>query len=254
DSVTTLTNLADTWHHLGDYTLANDLFAEAVSRFRNNGNRGSEGTCLSSYALLAVAESDFPRAASMLLESTRLVMEMGEQFTITENADLLAEIATAQGKYVAAIELLAGSDTLRRELGSAPKPVKQAQLARINQVLKRNVNDSLYRHHWLVGADLDLVALSRRIAIVARDIIGPKQIQPLLTEPRDATPAPSHSLTTRELQVLRLLTQGLSTREISEALYISPRTATTHINNIFGKLEVSSRAAAVAYAMRSGLA
>jgi len=257
DSVTiptTLTNLADTWHHLGDYTLANDLFAEVVGRFRNNGNRGSEGTCLSSYALLAVAESDFPRAASMLLESTRLVMEMGEQFTITENADLLAEIATAQGKYVAAIELLAGSDTLRRALGSAPKPVKQAQLARINQVLKRNVNDSLYRHHWLVGADLDLVALSRRISIVARDIIGPKQIQPLLTEPTDATPAPSHSLTTRELQVLRLLTQGLSTREISEALYISPRTATTHINNIFGKLEVSSRAAAVAYAMRSGLA
>jgi DNA-binding CsgD family transcriptional regulator len=233
--------------------LANDLFAEAVARFRHNGNRGSEGTCLSSYALLAVAEVDFPRAASMILESTRLVTEMGEQFTITENADLLAEIGAALGKYVSAIELLAGSDRLRRELGSAPKPVKQAQLARIDQVLKQHVNSRLYRHHWLVGAELDLAALSRRIAIVARDIIGPKQLQPSLTEAPGPATDPGHNLTARELEVLRLLTQGRSTREISEALYISPRTATTHINNIFGKLEVSSRAAAVGYAMRTGL-
>ncbi|MDQ3524721.1 MAG: response regulator transcription factor [Chloroflexota bacterium] len=63
----------------------------------------------------------------------------------------------------------------------------------------------------------------------------------------------SHNLTSRENEVLRLLAQGNSTREIAEALFISPRTAATHITNILGKLDVSSRTAAVAYAMRTGL-
>ena len=63
----------------------------------------------------------------------------------------------------------------------------------------------------------------------------------------------THNLTNRELEILRLLTQGQSTREISDTLFISPRTTTTHINNIFGKLDVSSRSAAVAYAMRNNL-
>ncbi|MBA3275431.1 MAG: response regulator transcription factor, partial [Chloroflexia bacterium] len=46
---------------------------------------------------------------------------------------------------------------------------------------------------------------------------------------------------------------GKSTREISDSLFISPRTTTTHINNILGKIDVTSRAAAVAWAMRTGL-
>lgn len=248
---TTLTNLADTWHRLGDFTLANDLFAEAVTRFRNNGNKGNEGTCLSSYALLAFAEKDFIRAASMILESTRLVIEMGEQFTISENADLLAEICTARGNYMAAVEILAASEALRQALGSKPKPFKQAQLLRISQALRQSVSEEVYTHHWRLGAKLDLAALSRRITIVSREIIGTRQPKPTLPEPE--APDLGHNLTNRELEVLRLLAQGRSTREISDTLFISPRTTTTHINNIFGKLEVSSRTAAVAYVMRAGL-
>jgi DNA-binding CsgD family transcriptional regulator len=53
--------------------------------------------------------------------------------------------------------------------------------------------------------------------------------------------------------VLTLLAQGHSTQEIADQLFVSPRTAATHINNIIGKLEVNSRTAAVAYAMRIGL-
>jgi DNA-binding CsgD family transcriptional regulator len=53
--------------------------------------------------------------------------------------------------------------------------------------------------------------------------------------------------------VLTLLAQGNSTQQIADQLFVSPRTAATHINNILGKLEVNSRTAAVAYAMRIGL-
>jgi NarL family two-component system response regulator LiaR len=62
-----------------------------------------------------------------------------------------------------------------------------------------------------------------------------------------------HNLTAREIEILRLLAQGQSTRDISEALYISPRTTATHVTNILGKLGLTSRTAAVAYAMRTGL-
>ena len=53
--------------------------------------------------------------------------------------------------------------------------------------------------------------------------------------------------------MLRLLVEGCSDREIAEALFISPRTAQAHVAHIFTKLNVSTRAAAVATALQAGL-
>ena len=60
-------------------------------------------------------------------------------------------------------------------------------------------------------------------------------------------------LSDRELDVLRLVAAGYSSREVADALFISPRTATTHVEHILTKLGVNSRSAAVAVAMREGL-
>lgn len=60
-------------------------------------------------------------------------------------------------------------------------------------------------------------------------------------------------LTRRELEVLRLVAEGHTDREVAEALIISPRTVNRHLGNIFVKLDVPGRAAAVAYAIRQGL-
>jgi DNA-binding NarL/FixJ family response regulator len=57
-------------------------------------------------------------------------------------------------------------------------------------------------------------------------------------------------LTPRELEVLRSLTEGLSTREICDRLLISPSTLRTHVQNIMGKLRVHSKLEAVAVALR----
>ena len=64
---------------------------------------------------------------------------------------------------------------------------------------------------------------------------------------------PAHGLTDRELEVLRLVAEGRSNREIAEALTISEHTAARHLQNIFAKLRVSSRTAAVAFAFEHGL-
>jgi DNA-binding CsgD family transcriptional regulator/tetratricopeptide (TPR) repeat protein len=60
-------------------------------------------------------------------------------------------------------------------------------------------------------------------------------------------------LTQRELEVLRLVAEGHTDREVADTLVISPRTVNRHLSNIFVKLNVPGRAAAVAYAIRQSL-
>ena len=60
-------------------------------------------------------------------------------------------------------------------------------------------------------------------------------------------------LTAREVEVLRLVAQGLTDAHIAEQLVISPRTVNTHLTSIYGKIQVSSRSAATRYAIEHHL-
>jgi DNA-binding NarL/FixJ family response regulator len=66
-------------------------------------------------------------------------------------------------------------------------------------------------------------------------------------------PDNSSKLSARELEVLRLLATGATNRMVADQLFLSERTVARHVSNIFGKLDVSSRAAATAYAYEHGL-
>ena len=61
-------------------------------------------------------------------------------------------------------------------------------------------------------------------------------------------------LSAREREVLSLVAAGRTNREIAEALYISPKTASVHVSNILAKLGVSGRVEAAGVAHRLGLA
>ena len=60
-------------------------------------------------------------------------------------------------------------------------------------------------------------------------------------------------LTDREVEVLRLIARGRSNRQVAEQLVISPKTVGRHVENLYAKLGVSSRAAAAVRAMEHGL-
>ena len=67
-------------------------------------------------------------------------------------------------------------------------------------------------------------------------------------------PAEAHGLTSRELEVLRLVAKGLTNRDIADQLVVSVRTVDSHVSNLFTKLGVTNRAAATAYAHQHDLA
>jgi NarL family two-component system response regulator LiaR len=74
-----------------------------------------------------------------------------------------------------------------------------------------------------------------------------------LQEPTEPPPA-EHSLTAREVTVLRLVARGLTNQEIADELMISEWTVRTHVSNILDKLHVANRTQATLYALREGLA
>jgi DNA-binding NarL/FixJ family response regulator len=98
-------------------------------------------------------------------------------------------------------------------------------------------------------ADLELEAAHETFARLGA---APElaRVESLARRPADRR---AHGLTTRELEVLRLLATGKSNREIAAALVISDHTVRRHVQNTFVKLGVSSRAAATAFAFRHGL-
>ena len=80
-----------------------------------------------------------------------------------------------------------------------------------------------------------------------------RQVLEELARPPDRPPTPD-PLTPREMEVLRLLAQGLENQEIAERLVIAEATVRTHVSNITGKLHVASRTQAALYALREGIA
>lgn len=74
-----------------------------------------------------------------------------------------------------------------------------------------------------------------------------------LNKPPDLPPT-EDPLTAREVEVLKLVAEGLSNHEIADQLYISPRTVGVHVGHILDKLHLANRTQAALYALREGLA
>ncbi len=98
---------------------------------------------------------------------------------------------------------------------------------------------------FAAGAEMDL----DHAAAFART-----QIRSIRQERAGSSPAwPPGGLTRRELEVLRLVTEGLTTREVGERLFISAKTADRHIQNIYTKIGTSTRATATRWAVDHGV-
>jgi len=91
-----------------------------------------------------------------------------------------------------------------------------------------------------------------RDAVSGRSTLSPEAARVLAQATRPTT-QPSSGLTERESEVLNLVAQGRSNQQIADALVVSLATVKAHISNILGKLQVSSRTEAIAYAIKHKL-
>jgi len=97
------------------------------------------------------------------------------------------------------------------------------------------------------------LATAIRAAFEGQPTLAPEATQALIDASSDRRPEPDYDLTPREREVLALIVGGLSNAEIAEELVIGLSTVKFHVSSIFSKLEVSSRAEAIALAWQRNL-
>jgi DNA-binding NarL/FixJ family response regulator len=112
--------------------------------------------------------------------------------------------------------------------------------------------------YLLKDSSIDEVAQAIRVVADGQSLISPSMAIKLLDEFKqmsrpDRQQVPTPKLTDRELEVLKLVAQGLSNREIAKRLFISENTVKNHVRNILEKLQLHSRMEAVMYAVREKL-
>jgi DNA-binding NarL/FixJ family response regulator len=150
----------------------------------------------------------------------------------------------------------------------AARSISQAvPAARILMLTVSDDEDDLYEAikagangYLLKEISIEEVASAIRSVVTGQSLISPSMASKLLTEftalakradERQSMPSPR--LTDRELEVLKLVAQGMSNREIAGELFISENTVKNHVRNILEKLHLHSRMEAVVYAVREKL-
>jgi NarL family two-component system response regulator LiaR len=106
--------------------------------------------------------------------------------------------------------------------------------------------------YLLKNVTSDELAAAIRAASLGKSTLSPEAARVLVQATRP-TEQPWHELTEREMEVLNFVVQGQSNRQIADAMFISVATVKAHVSNILSKLQVSSRAEAIAYAIKHKL-
>lgn len=212
--------------------------AAAVRRaLAQESNRLTRAKLLSAQVEIGVASGDVGSALAAAEELGAIAAAYG-------STALQAAAAFARGRVELAVDQVPfalASLRLAWELWQgADCPFEAAEARRALGIACRAAGDG-------EGAEL---AFSSSLAVFER--LG-ATVESARTSELMSARRPVAGLTAREVEVLRLVAAGKSNREIAAELYLSVKTIARHLSNIFGKIDVSSRAAATAFAYEQGL-
>ena len=196
-------------------------------------------------ALTTTDLGDYDRAIALFHESLSLAQVRGNLSDVIDGIEGLARVAATTGQAASAARLFGSTDALREELATPFGPTELAYLEPIMKALRAALGADGFSTAWEKGR-----SLSRQDAIEAALAV---RVEPAMSEPSTAGGRPAaHGLTEREREVLRLVAEGLSDKEIGAVMSISPQTVTKHVGNLLRKLDVPSRTAAAILAVRHG--
>jgi predicted ATPase/DNA-binding CsgD family transcriptional regulator len=186
--------------------------------------------------LLGIVEwqlGDLPAADEKLKEAVRTHDAIGHRWGMVTSLEGLAWVAGSSGRLERASLLLGAAAALWQEEGVPLVPYWQPHHDGCAAAARAGLGEPRYRVHWEEGHALDR---QRQVAAALEEAILTGPAAAVVTSESDAS-----GLTARELEVARLVAQGLSNPAIAEALFISPATAKTHVSHILGKLSLESR-------------
>lgn len=232
-----------------DVATARSLLGEGLVLFKQMEHR--EGIVWVLYVLgkVATVESDHPGAHLCYEESLTLARQLGDKELIAACLEGLASVIVAQETPLAsypqetplystrwAALLWGAAESLREASGIPILPIDRAGYARSVATAHIQLGEENFATTWAEGR-----AMSPEQALAAQGTILPTSMV--------APPTHSDGLTTREVEVLRLVAMGLTSSQIAAKLTLSLLTVNTHVRTIYSKLGVTSRSAATRYAL-----
>jgi predicted ATPase/DNA-binding CsgD family transcriptional regulator len=223
-------------HCEDDQDRAERLLTRSLPGLEEIGDRWRIARTLYGLSFVSSSRGSCAIARAQGAQAVRVAAEVGDRLLLS---CCLAALADAQpaGDYVAAVRMLSAAERIRAGIGAPwPAPVAAAASRRL---------------------DLARTALGEADLASAKAAGATMSVQQALTlghPTAPATPADAlEELTSRELEVLRLVAGGGTDAEIAEALVVSVRTVHSHLRSVYRKLGVSSRSSATSYAYEHGL-
>jgi DNA-binding CsgD family transcriptional regulator len=227
--------------------MAYDLAQESLAIYREMDDKWYIAALLHILALVEVQRSDLRAARSCYVESLALAQELGEKWLIPFNLEGLAGVLATQGHLRWAAQLWGAAEVLREGTAFPLPPVVRPIYEQAVTTARTQLGEPAFAGAWQEGR---MMTPEQALAAQVAATIPPPTPAGSLPTPLTKTSLTSPTgLTAREVEVLRLVAQGLSDAQVAEQLVISPRTVNWHLTSIYSKIQVSSRSAATRYAI-----
>ena len=228
-------------HKQGDQARRDLLYGQALAGFRSSENNYGAAVTLMNMARVARDRREMNRAAALYAEALTNCLGRGDRVNSAHCLRGLGIVAAQTGQSTCAVRLLGADQALRDAIGFG-EPRSQTHRSVLAE-LRQALGDFEFQRAWSSGCALGLAEAATEALAVSEH---------LQATSANKTSA-AFGLTNRELEVLQLLASGQSNAEIADALFISQRTVTTHVTNLFSKLGVANRTEAADLAHRRDL-
>src|SRR6266581_4508061 len=232
----------------GDVARACSLLEESLVVFTEAGERGRTASVYRSQGLIALGQGDAAAARARLEESLQISLELDHKGSIAQGLEGVAAVMAAQGEGVAAVWCLSAAQRLRETIGMPLPSFLQALHEVTLASVRTHLGEQAVARAWEEGR-----TMTAEQALTTQGHVTLLQPLPAPTPPPQPAATSPDGLTAREVEVLRLLAQGLTSAQIAEQLVIGVVTVNFHVRSIYSKLGVSSRAAATRYALEHHL-
>jgi non-specific serine/threonine protein kinase len=233
-----------------DYGRAAGLLEQSLDLWKSTGMTRGRQSALLELGRVAFVEGHTERAGKLIGESLALSRDGRRMRQIALCVHALACVAVAIRQPTRAAQLFGAAAALGERV-SIPLPEAPSTVyARAKASAEDQLGAEMFTRAWDTGYALPLEqALS-----LADDVVASAAVDGNAARYASPKPAPAMPLTPRQADVLRLVAEGKTDRQIAAELILSEKTVGRHLENIFARLGVSSRAAASVVAFRQGFA